>query len=147
VLNALQVARAYIQLDRREDALRAVDDLAGWLTSLSLWQNTFPEDGELTWTACRCPHVCLVAAAAFDERPRPTVVTQLAQAWEALEASAVRCDVRRLSVRAESVCSVGAEPVVRLQVEPTEESIRWWKTEGKSLQAALAPAIVVALGP
>ncbi|MFD1675001.1 Spo0B domain-containing protein [Alicyclobacillus fodiniaquatilis] len=65
VLNQLQLVRAYLQMERTEDAITMIDQTAQWLQSLALWQINFGYFGErLMWVAATCPNVYLKDVAS-----------------------------------------------------------------------------------
>ncbi len=89
VMNSLQLVKAYIQMEKPDKALHAVNDLANWLQSLSLVQMHSTEP-QLLWTAAQCPRVRF-AHVAEDILLRKGESAELCRLLEKLESLAAQC--------------------------------------------------------
>lgn len=127
VMNFLQVVRAYVQLGRTEGAIEAVDRLAEWLKSLSLWQSKVQqEDACLVWHAATCPQVWLTEAprVCLNDLQRD----QLRAIWSRLNTLAQSLGIRAFQVRWEEVVKEGTDTLQVLSIEALAPVPENWKS-------------------
>jgi hypothetical protein len=124
VLNALQLIRAYIQLNRPNDALRAVDNLATWLQSIGNLQNQLGDEHEdVLWLFVRCPHVHIRHMARFPDLCE-SALSELRALWYWLEEQCSNQGFRRVEVEVHHAAEEGLE----ILLDVTEEMDSWWNT-------------------
>ncbi|CAM3798254.1 Spo0B domain-containing protein [Alicyclobacillus pomorum] len=98
VMNSLQLVKAYIQMEKSDKALQAVNDLADWLKSLSLVQMRSTEP-QLLWTAAQCPRV------RFAHVPEDVILRQGESA-----------EICRLLEKLESLAAQYGQALVKLSI-------------------------------
>lgn len=128
VINGLQMVRAYIQLNRPERALAAMDDVSNWLASLSLWTTISADSyANLTWIAAICPRILLCATpnAMLLQNHQAASLARMLPEWdEAASILGVKCVRLRLE-------NGHVQDILRIVVEAAQEMRSWWDTESR----------------
>lgn len=125
VLNQLQLVRAYVQLNRPEQALRSVDALAGWLTSIGHVQNT-TQDPRLVWMVAKTPHVTFHGVSELHDVSEEEA-DKLHSIGEWLESE---CMIHGFQ---QDVTFVRSENILKVCIRKTEETAPWWDTIHKDV--------------
>lgn len=126
VMNGLQLVKAYIQLNKSDEAVAAVNRLADWFQSLALvqasWQATWPE---LLWTAAQCPHLRITKVSpGIPASPEDAAAMSDCLHW--LEDAVSMAGLRTLQIAVDHHPDTHPSPVISM--ENAAEVGTWWQT-------------------
>lgn len=103
VLNMLQIAQGYLQMEKPQQALVSLRQLSEWLQSLSQLQGHMePVGTRLFQVACMCPHVIFASLVQHREL-QVSEMNVLAELWTSLEEMSAEWDVGYIEVRIETL--------------------------------------------
>ena len=133
VLNALQLIRAYIQLQRPDAAVKVIDRTATWLQSFALWQSKIrtPHPEELLLVTSMCSRIWLAESQTgmevFPDETGAVIRTlQDLNEWATLNEQYFGISLHRRSEREQRNSKEAIETDLVIVIYPDKEThIEW----------------------